>query len=56
MLLGQSRVFYAMSQDGLVPKVFSEVHPRFQTPYKSNDPVLRPHGALRGVHSRRYRG
>jgi len=36
MLLGQSRVFYAMSQDGLVPKVFSEVHPRFQTPWKSN--------------------
>ncbi len=36
MLLGQSRVFYAMSQDGLVPKVFSEVHPRFKTPWKSN--------------------
>ena len=36
MLLGQSRVFYAMSQDGLVPKVFSEVHPRYQTPWKSN--------------------
>jgi APA family basic amino acid/polyamine antiporter len=36
MLMGQSRVFYSMSQDGLVPKVFSEVHPRFHTPYKSN--------------------
>ena len=36
MLLGQSRVFYSMSRDGLVPKVFSDVHPRFQTPYKSN--------------------
>jgi APA family basic amino acid/polyamine antiporter len=36
MLLGQSRVFYAMSQDGLVPKIFSEVHPRFKTPWKSN--------------------
>jgi APA family basic amino acid/polyamine antiporter len=36
MLLGQSRVFYAMSQDGLVPAVFSVVHPRFKTPYKSN--------------------
>jgi basic amino acid/polyamine antiporter, APA family len=36
MLLGQSRVFYSMSHDGLVPKVFSEVHPRFRTPYKSN--------------------
>ncbi len=36
MLLGQSRVFYAMSQDGLVPKIFSDVHPRFKTPWKSN--------------------
>jgi APA family basic amino acid/polyamine antiporter len=36
MLLGQSRVFYSMSRDGLVPKIFSEVHPRFRTPYKSN--------------------
>ena len=36
MLLGQSRVFYSMSRDGLVPKVFSEVHAKFQTPYKSN--------------------
>jgi APA family basic amino acid/polyamine antiporter len=36
MLLGQSRVFYSMSNDGLVPKVFSDVHPRFRTPYKSN--------------------
>jgi APA family basic amino acid/polyamine antiporter len=36
MLLGQSRVFFSMSQDGLVPKIFSEVHPKFRTPYKSN--------------------
>jgi APA family basic amino acid/polyamine antiporter len=36
MLLGQSRVFYSMSHDGLVPKIFSEVHPRYRTPYKSN--------------------
>jgi basic amino acid/polyamine antiporter, APA family len=36
MLLGQSRVFYAMSQDGLVPKIFSDVHPRRRTPWKSN--------------------
>jgi APA family basic amino acid/polyamine antiporter len=36
MLLGQSRVFYSMSRDGLVPKVFSEVHPTYRTPYKSN--------------------
>jgi APA family basic amino acid/polyamine antiporter len=36
MLLGQSRVFYSMSNDGLIPKVFSELHPKFKTPYKSN--------------------
>jgi len=36
MLLGQSRVFYSMSKDGLVPRIFSDVHPRFRTPYKSN--------------------
>jgi APA family basic amino acid/polyamine antiporter len=36
MLLGQSRVFYSMSRDGLVPSVFSEVHPKFRTPWKSN--------------------
>ena len=36
MLLGQSRVFYSMSKDGLLPKVFSELHPKFSTPYKSN--------------------
>ncbi len=36
MLLGQSRVFYSMSRDGLVPAVFSEIHPKFQTPWRSN--------------------
>ncbi|WP_165026492.1 amino acid permease [Dysgonomonas sp. ZJ279] len=36
MLLGQSRVFYSMSKDGLLPKVFSGVHSKFKTPYKSN--------------------
>ena len=35
MLLGQSRVFYTMSQDGLVPKIFSDVHPRYRTPHKN---------------------
>jgi APA family basic amino acid/polyamine antiporter len=36
LLLGQSRVFYSMSRDGLLPKIFSDLHPKFQTPYKSN--------------------
>ncbi len=36
MLMGQSRVFYTMSTDGLLPKVFSQLHPKFRTPYKSN--------------------
>jgi len=35
-LLGQSRVFFSMSRDGLLPKLFSEVHPKFRTPYKGN--------------------
>ena len=36
MLLGQSRVFYTMATDGLLPKVFCALHPKFRTPYKSN--------------------
>lgn len=40
MLLGQSRVFYSMSKDGLLPKVFSELHPKFKTPYKGNLVIL----------------
>jgi APA family basic amino acid/polyamine antiporter len=35
MLLGQTRIFYTMSRDGLVPKVFSDVHHNNRTPYKS---------------------
>ncbi len=36
MLMGQSRVFFSMSKDGLIPKIFSTVNPKFQTPAKSN--------------------
>ena len=36
MLMGQSRVFYTMSTDGLLPKAFSDLHPKYRTPYKSN--------------------
>jgi len=35
MMLGQTRVFYTMAFDGLLPKSFGTVHPRFRTPYKS---------------------
>jgi len=35
MLLGQSRVFYSMANDGLLPKAFSEVHPKYRTPAKA---------------------
>jgi len=33
LLLGQSRVFFAVSRDGLLPAAFSRIHPRFRTPY-----------------------
>jgi APA family basic amino acid/polyamine antiporter len=36
MLMGQSRVFFSMSNDGLMPKAFSELHPKYKTPYKAN--------------------
>jgi APA family basic amino acid/polyamine antiporter len=37
MLLGQSRIFYAISKDGLLPhKPFGELHPKFKTPYKAS--------------------
>ncbi|MFC7263901.1 amino acid permease [Streptomyces lutosisoli] len=34
LLLGQSRVFFAMSRDGLLPRFFSRVHPRYKTPHR----------------------
>jgi len=36
MLMGQSRIFYTMSNDGLILKAFGDLHPKFKTPYKSN--------------------
>ena len=35
-LMAQSRMFYSISKDGLLPKIFSDVHPKFKTPWKSN--------------------
>jgi len=40
MLLGQSRVFYAMGKDGLLPKAFGDLHPKYKTPYKANLVIL----------------
>jgi APA family basic amino acid/polyamine antiporter len=34
-LYGQTRIFYTMSRDGLLPPLFSVIHPRFKTPYLS---------------------
>jgi APA family basic amino acid/polyamine antiporter len=46
MLLGQTRVLYAMATDGLLPKkFFAEVHPRFRTPFKNTFLV----GTLAGI-------
>ncbi|OWP84414.1 amino acid transporter [Flavobacterium davisii] len=36
MLMGQSRVFYTMSNDGLLPKFFGTIHPKYRTPWKTN--------------------
>src|SRR5436309_13294539 len=33
MLLGQSRIFWTMADDGLMPKFVSRVHPKFRTPW-----------------------
>ncbi len=40
MLLGQSRVFYAMGNDGLLPKSLGTLHPKYKTPYKANLVIL----------------
>lgn len=36
LLYGQSRIFFSMSRDGLLPDVFARIHPRFRTPYLSS--------------------
>jgi APA family basic amino acid/polyamine antiporter len=36
LLLGQSRIFYAMAKDGMIPPLFSDIHPRFKTPWRGS--------------------
>jgi basic amino acid/polyamine antiporter, APA family len=36
LLLGQSRIFYAMSKDGMIPPLFSQIHPKFKTPWRGS--------------------
>lgn len=45
MLLGQTRIFYTMSRDGLLPKVFGKVHKKFHTPF-ANTLILTAFGML----------
>jgi len=36
LLLGQSRIFYAMAKDGMIPQIFCDIHPRFCTPWRGS--------------------
>jgi basic amino acid/polyamine antiporter, APA family len=36
LLLGQSRIFYAMAKDGMIPQAFCDIHPRFRTPWRGS--------------------
>lgn len=49
MMLGQSRVFYSMSKDGLLPPLFSHLHKRFHTPARSNFLFMIVIGMLAGI-------
>ena len=48
MLLGQSRVFYAMGNDGLLPRSLGTLHPKYKTPYKANLVILAIVGLFAG--------
>ena len=47
MLMAQPRIFYSMSRDGLLPRLFGKVHPKFHTPYVAGLPAGRFHAAQR---------
>jgi APA family basic amino acid/polyamine antiporter len=49
MMMGQSRIAYTISRDGLLPKAFGRVHPRFRTPYVSTVVVGVLASALAGL-------
>lgn len=49
MMLGQSRVFYSMSKDGLLPPLFSHLHKRYHTPARSNALFMVVIGILAGI-------
>ncbi len=48
-LLGQSRVFFSMAEDGLLPRLFAAVHPTWRTPWRSNLIFMLFGSALAGV-------
>ena len=56
LLMAQSRVFYSMSKDKLLPKLFSVVHPKFRTPFKSNLLFMVVIGLLAGLVPARVAG
>ena len=53
LLYGQTRIFYTMARDGLIPPVFSQVHPKFKTPWINTMIVGRARVRLRGFHGAR---
>ena len=53
LLYGQTRIFYTMARDGLIPPVFSTVHPKFKTPWINTLIVGRARVRLRGLHGAR---
>ena len=55
MLMGQSRVFFSMSRDGLVPKVFSDVHPQLPHALQVEPDLLRVRRRVRRLRARRHR-